>query len=45
MLWPFACLQAATLRGPTSCALAHWGFEFDGLDFFETLVPGAMPAH
>jgi hypothetical protein len=24
-------------------ALAHWGMEFDGLDFFETLIPGPCP--
>ena len=23
--------------------LAHWGMEFDGLDFFETLIPGPCP--
>ncbi|KAI3434387.1 hypothetical protein D9Q98_002465 [Chlorella vulgaris] len=28
----------------TAATRAHWGMEFDGLDFWETLVPGPLPS-
>lgn len=31
----------AELQDTKSAPLAHWGFEYDALDFFETLVPNA----